>query len=122
MTETEEGTPTHRATRVRVVAASSCAAAVPTQPAAARAAIAAEPGGRRGWASVGAVALGAFVVVMTETMPVGLLPQIAVGLHVSLGLAGLMVLVPGFSAAVSAPLFFLGSGRFNRRSVILLLG
>jgi predicted MFS family arabinose efflux permease len=123
MTETEEGTPTHRAPRVRVVAASSCAAAVPTQPVAARAAAtAAEPGSRRGWASVGAVALGAFVVVMTETMPVGLLPQIADGLHVSLGLAGLMVLVPGFSAAVSAPLFFLGSGRFNRRSVILVLG
>jgi predicted MFS family arabinose efflux permease len=33
-----------------------------------------------------------------------------------------MVLVPGFSAAVSAPLFFLGSGRFDRRSVILVLG
>ncbi|WP_433296530.1 MFS transporter [Pseudonocardia sp. CA-142604] len=123
MTKTEEGTPTHRATRVRVVAASSCAAAVPTQPAAApAAALAAEPGSRRAWASVGAVALGAFVVVMTETMPVGLLPQIADGLHVSLGLAGLMVLVPGFSAAVSAPLFFLRSGRFDRRSVILVLG
>ena len=72
--------------------------------------------------SVGALALGAFVIVMTETLPVGLLPQIADGLHVSLGLAGLVVLVPGFSAAVSAPLFFLGSGRFNRRSVILVLG
>ncbi len=106
-----------------MVAASSCAAAVPTQPAAARAtATAAEPGSRRGWASVGAVALGAFVVVMTETLPVGLLPQIAGGLRVSLGLAGLMVLVPGFSAAVSAPLFFLGSGRFNRRSVVVVLG
>jgi predicted MFS family arabinose efflux permease len=71
---------------------------------------------------VGAVALGAFVIVMTETLPVGLLPQIADGLHVSLGLAGLMVLVPGVSAAVAAPLFFLGSGRFNRRSVIVVLG
>jgi predicted MFS family arabinose efflux permease len=59
---------------------------------------------------------------MTETLPVGLLPQIADGLDVSLGLAGLMVLVPGFSAAVSAPLFFLSSGRFNRRSIILVLG
>jgi predicted MFS family arabinose efflux permease len=59
---------------------------------------------------------------MTETLPVGLLPRIATGLHVPLGLAGLMVLVPGFSAAVSAPLFFLGSGRFNRRTVILVLG
>jgi predicted MFS family arabinose efflux permease len=123
MTETKEGTPTHRAPPVRVVAAPSCAAAVPAQPAAARgAATAAEPGSRRGWASVGAVALGAFVVVMTETLPVGLLPRIADGLHVSLGLAGLMVLVPGLSAAVSAPLFFLGSGRFDRRSLILVLG
>src|SRR3954470_7855859 len=126
MIENEEPpAQTLRAPRVRVVAASSCAAAVPTQPGVARdappAATAAEPGGRRGWASVGAVALGAFVIVMTETLPVGLLPQIADGLRVSLGLAGLMVLVPGFSAAVSAPLFFLRSGRFNRRSVILVL-
>jgi predicted MFS family arabinose efflux permease len=123
MIENEEATPTHHAPQVRVVTSSSCTAAVPTQPAAARAAAAAaKPGSRRGWASVGAVALGAFVIVMTETLPVGLLPQIADGLHVSVGLAGLMVLVPGFSAAVSAPLFFLRSGRFNRRSVILVLG
>jgi predicted MFS family arabinose efflux permease len=122
MTE-NEATPTYRARNVRVVAASSCAAAVPTQPAIPDAAApAVELGGRRGWASVGAIALGAFIIVMTETLPVGLLPQIAGGLHVSLGLAGLMVLVPGFSAAVSAPLFFLGSSRFNRRSVILILG
>src|SRR4051795_8173721 len=123
MIKNEEATPIYHAPRVRVVTSSSCTAVVPTQPAAARAAFtAAAPGSRRGWSSVGAVALGAFVIVMTETMPVGLLPQIADGLHVSLGLAGLMVLVPGFSAAVSAPLFFLGSGRFNRRSIILVLG
>lgn len=120
MTETEQATPTHHPSPVRVVTASSCTVAVPIEPAAVRAAP--EPGGRRGWLSVGAVALGAFVIVMTETLPVGLLPQIADGLDVSLGLAGLMVLVPGFSAAVAAPLFFLRSGRFNRRSVILFLG
>jgi predicted MFS family arabinose efflux permease len=33
-----------------------------------------------------------------------------------------MVLVPGFSAAVSAPLFFFDSSRFNWRPVILVLG
>src|SRR3954471_6379775 len=119
MIDNEEATPTHHAPQVRVVTSSSCTGAVPNKPAAAGAA--AGPGSRRGWASVGAVALGAFVIVMTETLPVGLLPQIADGLHVSLGLAGLMVLVPGFSAAVSAPPFFLRSGRFNRRSVILVL-
>ncbi|MEN3616236.1 MFS transporter, partial [Plantactinospora sp. ZYX-F-223] len=123
MSELKEATPVHGTPGVRVVAASSCAAAVPTQPAAARAALTAmQPSSRRGWASVGAVALGAFVIVMTETLPAGLLPKIADGLHVPLGLAGLTVLVPGFAAAVSAPLFFLGSGRFNRRSIILVLG
>ncbi|SDJ23904.1 Predicted arabinose efflux permease, MFS family [Nonomuraea maritima] len=126
MIENGEPAEKSRVPQVRVVAASSCAAAVPSRYAgdrdAAGATAAAAPGSRRGWASVGAVALGAFVIVMTETLPVGLLPQVAGGLHVSLGLAGLMVLVPGFSAAVSAPLFFLGSGRFDRRSVILVLG
>jgi predicted MFS family arabinose efflux permease len=68
------------------------------------------------------VALGAFIIVMTETLPVGLLPQVADGLSVSLGLAGLLVLVPGFTAAVSAPLFFLGSFGLNRRMLILILG
>src|SRR4051794_39728912 len=126
MTEPEEATPTRVALQPRVITASSCTVAVPIEPAivggVAGSATAVAPGRRRGWSSVGALALGAFVIVMTETLPVGLLPQIADGLDVSVGLAGLMVLVPGFSSAVSAPLFFLGSGRFNRRSVILVLG
>jgi predicted MFS family arabinose efflux permease len=104
--------------QVRLLTGSSCGAGVPTAPSGAGGA----SGGRRGWASVAAVALGAFIIVMTETLPVGLLPEIAGGLHVSLSLAGLMVLVPGLSAAVSAPLFFANSGRFDRRRVILALG
>src|SRR3954471_2895298 len=119
MIDNEEATPTHHAPQVRVVTSSSCTGAVPNKPAAAGAA--AGPGSRRGWLSVGAVALGAFVVVMTETLPVGLLPRIADGVNVSLGLAGLMVLVPGFGAAVSAPLFFLRSTGLDRRPVILFL-
>jgi predicted MFS family arabinose efflux permease len=106
---------------VRVVTTSTCTAAIPIEAAVARPAAVIAPPSSRAWSSVGAVALGAFVIVMTETLPVGLLPQIADGLDVSIGLAGLIVLVPGFSAAVSAPLFFLGSGRFDRRSVILVL-
>jgi len=120
MTEVEEATPTHHASQVRVVTTPSCTAAFPIEPVAPPTAV--KRGSRRGWWSVGAVALGAFIIVMTETLPVGLLPQIADGLDVSLGFAGLLVLVPGFTAAVSAPLFFLGSGRFNRRSIILVLG
>jgi len=76
----------------------------------------------RTWAAVGAVALGAFVIVTSEFIPVGFLPRIAGSLHVSLGTAGLMVLTPGLSAAIAAPLIFVRSGRIDRRKVIAGLG
>jgi predicted MFS family arabinose efflux permease len=60
--------------------------------------------------------------VTMEFIPVGFLPQIAGSLHVSLGLAGLMVVVPGLSAAVSAPLIFAGARQVNRRTMIVTLG
>jgi predicted MFS family arabinose efflux permease len=122
MTENQEETLIDGPKRVRVVSTSTCVGALTNPLAASAGAIPAEPSSKRGWASVGAIAFGAFVIVMTETLPVGMLPQIADGLNVSLGLAGLMVLVPGFSAAVAAPLFFVASGRLNRRSAILFLG
>jgi predicted MFS family arabinose efflux permease len=71
---------------------------------------------------VTSVALGAFIIVTTEFIPVGLLPPIAGSLHISLGLAGLMVVVPGLSAAVSAPLILAGARQFDRRKLILILG
>ena len=123
MPEPDVSTPTPHPSQVRVLAGPSCAAAVTVKhEAPATEAPTAEPDPKKGWASVGALALGAFVIVMTETLPVGLLPELADGLDVSLGPAGLTVLVPGFSAAVAAPLFYLGSGRFNRRKLILVLG
>src|ERR1700683_2863233 len=81
-----------------------------------------QPPGARAWFAVTSVALGAFIIVTTEFIPVGLLPRIAGSLHVSLGLAGLMVVVPGLSAAVSAPLIFTGARQVNRRKLILALG
>jgi len=74
------------------------------------------------WFAVASVAVGAFIIVTTEFIPVGLLPRIAGSLHVSLGLAGLMVVVPGLSAAVSAPLIFAGARQADRRKLILTLG
>jgi predicted MFS family arabinose efflux permease len=76
----------------------------------------------RTWTAVGAVALGAFVIVTSEFIPVGFLPRIAGSLHVTLGTAGLMVLTPGLSAAVAAPLIFVRAGRTDRRKVIAGLG
>lgn len=82
----------------------------------------AAPRSARAWSAVASVALGAFVIVTTEFLPVGFLPRIAESLDVSLGMAGLTVLVPGLSAAVSAPLILVGARHVDRRLVIAGLG
>jgi hypothetical protein len=58
---------------------------------------------RRTWLGVLSLGLGAAIIVTTEFTPVGFLPDVAGDVHVSLGAAGLMILVPGLSAAVAAP-------------------
>jgi predicted MFS family arabinose efflux permease len=76
----------------------------------------------RSWLSVFSLALGAAIIVTTEFIPVGFLPNVSQELGVSLGTAGLMVLVPGLSAAIAAPLVIVGAGRLDRRLLILMLG
>jgi predicted MFS family arabinose efflux permease len=70
----------------------------------------------RSWLAVVAVAVGAFAFVITEFLPVGLLPRIAADLGVLPGTAGLMVTVPGVIAAISAPGLMLVAGRMDRLS------
>jgi predicted MFS family arabinose efflux permease len=76
----------------------------------------------RAWAGVMSLALGAAVIVTTEFIPVGFLPDVAADLGVSLGTAGAMVLVPGLSAALAAPLVIVAAGRLDRRVLIVTLG
>jgi len=73
------------------------------------------------WTAVGAISVGAFALVSSEFLPVGLLPQIARELHISTGQAGLMVTVPGFAAAIAAPLTLAFAGRLDRRHVLCAL-
>ena len=73
----------------------------------------------KSWLAVLSVALGAFVVVTSEFLPIGLLTNIAGGLHVSDGTAGLMVTIPGLVAALAAPLITIATGRINRRLIVL---
>lgn len=73
------------------------------------------------WTAVAAVAIGAFALVTTEFLPVGLLPQIARDLNITEGQAGLMVTLPGFLAALAAPLTIGFTGRFDRRHVLMFL-
>jgi predicted MFS family arabinose efflux permease len=74
---------------------------------------------RRGWLSVLSVALGSFVLVLSEFLPIGLLPAIAKGLHVDIGTAGLMVVFTGLVGAVSAPVVTVFTSRVDRRVVLL---
>lgn len=78
-------------------------------------------GGRGGWTAVAAVASVSFVLVLSEFLPVALLPGISTSLDVRTGTAGLLTVVPGLTAAVAAPLLTAAASRFDRRRVLLVL-
>ncbi|WP_077967484.1 MFS transporter [Ensifer adhaerens] len=73
------------------------------------------------WAAVASVGVGAFALVTTEFLPVGLLPLIAADLGISDGTAGLMVTTPGFLAAIAAPMTLGFAARFDRKHVLVAL-
>jgi predicted MFS family arabinose efflux permease len=70
------------------------------------------------WPAVISIAIGAFALVTTEFLPVGLLPAIAAELRVTEGVAGMMVTVPGLVAALAAILVTVGIGKTDRRFVL----
>lgn len=76
----------------------------------------------RTWLAVISLSLGAFVLVTSEFLPVGLLPRVTSSLGVSLGLGGLMVLVPALSAAISAWALYAGARSINRRLLVAIFG
>lgn len=76
---------------------------------------------RRGWLSVTSVALGSFVLVLSEFLPIGLLPAIADDLDVGIGSAGLMVVATGVVGAVAAPVVTVLTSRLDRRVVLVSL-
>jgi predicted MFS family arabinose efflux permease len=76
---------------------------------------------RSGWSGVLSVALGSFVLVLSEFLPIGLLPSIAQGLHVSIGTAGLMVVFTALTGAVASPVVTVATSRVDRRVVLIAL-
>lgn len=76
---------------------------------------------RRGWVAVLSVALGSFVLVLSEFLPIGLLPAIAADLHVDVGTAGLMVVVTAVLGAIGAPVVTVFTSRVDRRIVLWVL-
>ncbi|MEU1540876.1 MFS transporter [Actinacidiphila glaucinigra] len=81
----------------------------------------AAPSPQGNWPAVASVALMSFVLVLSEFLPIGLLPVIGSSLRVSVGTVGLVVVVPGLTAAVTAPLLTIASGKLDRRKVLIAL-
>jgi predicted MFS family arabinose efflux permease len=62
--------------------------------------------------------IGIFVIVTAEILPIGLLLPIASTFTISAGTAGLMMTLPGFVAAVAAPLMTVWTARVDRRAML----
>lgn len=87
-------------------------------PAAARKGIPTAPGG---WWAVTAMAVAVGTVTTTEVVPIGLLPQMSLDLGVSVGSAGLSVTLFGLLAGLLAPVMVVATGRWDRRTVVLVI-
>jgi DHA1 family inner membrane transport protein len=68
-----------------------------------------------------ALATGAFGIGITEFAPMGLLPDMAEGLGVSIPAAGLLVSAYAIGVLLGAPLMTLTTARMNRRTLLILL-
>ncbi len=73
----------------------------------------------KNWLAVAAVAIGTFLVVTVENLPMGLLTAIGAGLDVTDGQVGFMVTVSGLVAAVTAAVLPVAIKRIDRRLVLL---
>ena len=79
------------------------------------------PPTHRPWLAVSSLALGAFAVVTSEILPVGLLTDVASHYHVSAGTVGWMMTAPGIAAALAALVLSMAIGRLDRRTLLLAL-
>ncbi|WP_308013582.1 MFS transporter [Streptomyces beigongshangae] len=62
--------------------------------------------------------LGIFSIVTTEILPIGLLTRIGASFTISDGMAGLMMTMPGFLAAIAAPVVTVATARIDRRLML----
>jgi predicted MFS family arabinose efflux permease len=80
-----------------------------------------DPVGRFPWAALLIMALMGFLLIATETMPAGLLPQIAAGLNIAEGTAGQFVSAYALGTVIAAmPAIALTRGM--RRKPVFLVG
>ncbi|WP_226570108.1 MFS transporter [Mangrovibacter yixingensis] len=68
-----------------------------------------------------ALAVGAFGIGTTEFSPMGLLPVIAEGVHVSIPAAGMLISAYAVGVMIGAPLMTLLLSRYSRRNALVFL-
>lgn len=71
------------------------------------------------WLGVLTIALGALSLVVTEFLPVGLLPGISSDLGIAEGTAGLIVSVTAILGFIAAPITAVAIGKMDRKLVLL---
>lgn len=71
------------------------------------------------WESLIALAMAAFITILTETLPAGLLPYIAAGLRISEALAGQLVTVYAVGSLITAIPLTLATQGLRRRPLLL---
>ena len=79
------------------------------------------PSAVKGWFGVAAITASLFVFLTTELMPVGLLTPLSKSLHISVGVAGLMVTAQGVAAGLGVPFIVAWTRRVNRRLLLSTL-
>ncbi|MGW4410127.1 MFS transporter [Nonomuraea sp. NPDC004702] len=73
------------------------------------------------WLAVASITLGIFAIVTSEILPIGLLTTIGADFRVTDGTAGLTMTLPGFVAAVAAPVLTVATARLDRRVMLCVL-
>ncbi|MCW3478396.1 MFS transporter [Neisseriaceae bacterium JH1-16] len=73
------------------------------------------------WLSLLALAIGAFSIGTTEFSPMGLLPVIAEGVHVSIPTAGMLITAYAIGVMIGAPLMTIVLSRWSRRTALIAL-
>ncbi|ANY68320.1 MFS transporter [Paenibacillus sp. BIHB 4019] len=72
------------------------------------------------WAALLALAMAGFICILTETIPAGLLPQIARGLQISESLAGQLVTAYALGTLLTAIPLTAATNNWRRRPLLLL--
>ena len=71
------------------------------------------------WLAILTVSITAFALVTSEFLPIGVLNAIAADLNVSVGIAGLVITLPGVMGAFAAPLLSVWIKQLDRRFVLI---